>query len=59
MRKQISNLLLGLMGCLMLSTSLVADMQEVMQRFQQEHPNAKFIGAQFYEVDNFLSLIHI
>lgn len=53
MRKQISNLLLGLMGCLMLSTSLVADMQEVMQRFQQEHPNAKFIGAQFYEVDNF------
>ena len=53
MRKQICRLLLGLAVCISMSVSSMADMQEVMQQFQQDHPNAKFIGAHFYEHENF------
>ena len=53
MRKQCIRVLLGLIVCLGFTVNVDGDVTDIMETFRQNHPDAQFLGAQFYEHESF------
>ena len=53
MRNLSLRILLSAVICIGMSGTVVADMSDVMQRFKEQHPDALFYGAEFYEHEDF------
>ncbi len=53
MRVRCFALMLSALCCFGTSAKVSADMHEVMQQYKQDHPQARFYGAPFYEHEGF------
>ena len=53
MRNQCIRVLLGLIVCLGFTVNVDGDVTDIMETFRQNHPDAQFLGAQFYEHESY------